>query len=95
MCLKCKKRKEKIRKKISKGVNLGLGLFSGAMAGLMLAPKKGKELRAYFKSAEFKKRKHKAKEKVETAKGVLKDKAEMAQGRFHRFFHAVRKRFGM
>jgi len=86
MCKKCKNKKKK-GFKIVKRAKLGLGLFSGVLAGLLVAPKKGAELRGYFKSAEFKYRLKKAKERVALAKGSMKEK-------FEGLTKIFRKRFG-
>ena len=91
----CKAKKKKKQHKFFKRVKLGLGLFTGGALGMLFAPKKGREMRGYFKSAEFKNRLKRAKTRAEDAKEYVQDKAITAKSGFQRFWMALRKRFGM
>jgi hypothetical protein len=55
--------------KLFSKIKLGLGLIFGALLGMLTTPKKGKDVRKYLKSDEFKEKLSDAEEKVDDFKG--------------------------
>ena len=94
MCKACKSKKKK-QHKFAKRIKLSLGLLTGGALGMLYAPKKGEEMRKYFKSPEFKNKLKKARNKAQEAKEFAQDKAMVAKSSFQRFWIGIRKRFGM
>ena len=95
MCKKCKEIRKEKQHKFFKRVKIGTGLVAGGLIGMLFAPKKGREVRSYLSSAEFKGRLKRARSRVEDAKELVQDKAITAKNRFQRFWGAIRKKFGM
>jgi len=95
MCKKCKEIRKKKQHKFFNRIKIGTGLLAGGVLGMLFAPKKGREVRSYLTSSEFKGRLKRARSRAEDAKEYVQEKAFVAKNRFQRFWGAVRKRFGI
>lgn len=62
--------------KVLSRIKISIGLFFGAIIGMVFSPKKGREVRNYFKTNEFRKRMSEAKGRLELLGEFFKEVAQ-------------------